>query len=148
MIFHRPLKDAASQGTLVINRVALEREQRVRFLGVILDECLNWKDQIQYVTDKIKKYVGIFYNVRSSLTVTSLILLCNSFVYSHFTYCNSVWCLAHRKCLDSLHKFQKTLVRAMSHSHYLAHSICSSYETNVCFKYLLCNFLSHLFTCF
>ena len=107
---------------LVINGVSIERELRVRILGVILDECLNWRDQIQYVTDKISKYVGIFYNVRSSLTVTSLILLYNSFVYSHLMYCNSVWCLAPRKYLDPLHKTQKKLVRAMSHSHYLAHS--------------------------
>ena len=87
------LKDAASQGTLVINGVSLERELRVKFVGVILDECLNWRDQIQYVTDKINKYVGTFYNVRSPLTVTSSILLYYSLVYSHLTYCNSVWFL-------------------------------------------------------
>ena len=147
MIFHRPLKDVASQGTLVINGVSLERELRIKFLGVILDECLNWRDQIQYVTDKISTYVGIFYNVRSSVTVTSLILLYNSLVYSHLTYCNSVWCLASRKYLDPLHKTQKKLVRAMSHSHYLAHS-APLMKTTFYFKYLRCEFLSHLFTCF
>ena len=122
MIIHRPLKDAASQGTLVINGVTLEKELRVRFLGVIFEEFLFCRDQIQYVTDKISKYVGIFYNVRSSLTVTSLILLYNSLDYSHLTYFNSVWCLHPRKYLDPLHKIQNKLVRAMSHSHYLAHS--------------------------
>ena len=138
MIFDRPLKDAASQGTLVVSGVSLERELRVRFLGVILDECLNWRDQTQYVTDKISKYVGIFYDARSSLTVTSLILLYNSLVYSHLTYCNSVCGLAPKKYLDQLHKTQKKLVRAMSHSHYLAHyapvmkqlSILNIYDVN------------------
>ena len=56
MYFHISLKDATSQGTLAINGVTLERLMRVKFLGVILGECLNWRDKVQYKTDKISKY--------------------------------------------------------------------------------------------
>ena len=66
---------------------------RVRFLGVILDKCLNWKDQIQYVANWQNQqiaYVGILYKVRSSLKDTSQILLHNSLVYFHLTYLPSV----------------------------------------------------------
>ena len=50
MIFHRFLKDATSQGSYVVNGVTLEVVLRVKIFRVILDECLNWKDKIQYVT--------------------------------------------------------------------------------------------------
>ena len=78
---------------------------------------------MQYETEKKKpkRYIGVFNKVRSSLAVASLIMLHNSLIYSHLTYCSSVWCLATRKYPDLLHKIQK-LVRAVSHRHYLAHS--------------------------
>ena len=44
MIFHTFLKNAASQGTLLVKGVTLERELKVKFLGGILDECINWRD--------------------------------------------------------------------------------------------------------
>ena len=43
-----------------------------------------YKLEGQYVTDKINKYVGIFYKIRSSLTVTSLTHLCPDSFYVGF----------------------------------------------------------------
>ena len=48
-----------------INGVEIDRVNEVLFLGVILDEHLSWKSQIQNIARKVSKSVGIIY--KSSL---------------------------------------------------------------------------------
>ena len=42
-----------------INGIEIDRVNEVLFLGVILDEHLSWKSQIQNIARKVSKSVGI-----------------------------------------------------------------------------------------
>ena len=50
---------------LVLNNTTLERFNLIKFLGVILDENINWNRHIEVVENKISKNIGVLY--RSSL---------------------------------------------------------------------------------
>ena len=50
---------------LVLNNTTLERFNFTKFLGVILDENINWNRHIEVVENKISKNIGVLY--RSSL---------------------------------------------------------------------------------
>ena len=44
--------------------MAIKREPTMTFLGVLLDENLNWKEHINYIENKISKSMGILYKSR------------------------------------------------------------------------------------
>ena len=44
---------------LKINNYKLKRAESVKFLGVVLDENLTWKQHIKYIENKIAKNIGL-----------------------------------------------------------------------------------------
>ena len=64
-----------------INDIDINRVNEVLLLGVIRDEHLPWKSQIQNVARKLSKSVGIIYKSSFCLNKTSLCTLYYSLVY-------------------------------------------------------------------
>ena len=52
-----------------MNSYNIEIIQSIKFLGVLLDENLLWKDHIKYNGNKISKNTGILYKGRDCLKV-------------------------------------------------------------------------------
>ena len=73
-----------------INDTETDRVNEVLFLGVILDENLSWKSQIQNIASKVSKSVGIIYKSSWCLNKTSSRTLYYSLVYPYLHYCASV----------------------------------------------------------
>ena len=69
-----------------INGIEIGRVNEVLFLGVILDEHLSWKSQIQNVAREVSKSVGIIYKSSFCLNKTSLCTLYYSLVYPYLHY--------------------------------------------------------------
>ena len=44
--------------------IPIDREKEVRFLGVIVDEKLNWSKHIATIKAKIARYVGMMYKLK------------------------------------------------------------------------------------
>ena len=49
---------------MLINDKELERVGSIKFLGVLLDEHLSWKEHIRYTENKIAKSIGLLFRVR------------------------------------------------------------------------------------
>ena len=73
-----------------INDIEIDRVNEILFLGVILDEHLSWKSQIQNVARKVSKSVGIIYKSSFCLNKASLCTLYYSLVYPYLHYCATV----------------------------------------------------------
>ena len=56
------------------------------YLGMIIDNKLNWKQQIDKIKTKITKTVGILYRIRYYLNRASLKLIYNSLILSYVRY--------------------------------------------------------------
>ena len=52
---------------LTISNHVIERQEFIKFLGVLLDENLNWKEHIKYTENKIAKKLGLLYKARPFL---------------------------------------------------------------------------------
>ena len=66
---------------LQINNYNVERIPSIKFLGVLLDENISWKDPIKYTENKIAKNIEILYKARDYLSKKFIvIILC---LYSH-----------------------------------------------------------------
>ena len=63
----------------------------VKFLGVILDEHLNWHAHINFLANQLRPIAGLLYRVSSCLPMDVLLLIYNSFVNSKLSYCIEIW---------------------------------------------------------
>ena len=60
---------------LTISNYVIERQEFIKFLRVLLNENLNWKEHIKYTEIKIVKNLGLFYKARPFLERTALLAL-------------------------------------------------------------------------
>ena len=92
---------------LTINDVAIKREPTMTFLGVLLDENLNWKEHINYIENKISKSMGILYKSRFLLNEQCTKNLYFDFVHSYLNYGNAAWASTTKTNLSILLRRQK-----------------------------------------
>ena len=99
---------------IVIEGIALSRVYSTKFLGIIIDDKLTWKDHITYVSKKISKGLGVIRKARKCLNSETLLSLYYSFVYPYLTYCNQIWGNISSSALQNLTVLQKRAVRIIS----------------------------------
>ena len=69
----------------------MEQSKCLKFLGVLLDENLCWKEHIKYekkVKSKIAKNIGLLYKAKSYIDKHLLLSLYHSYMHSYFNYGN------------------------------------------------------------
>jgi len=71
---------------LVINDENIERVESCKYLGIIIDSDISWKEHIDFVYKKIIKFTSIFYKIRTNLNAHVLKMLYFAFVYPHLLY--------------------------------------------------------------
>ena len=69
---HKSLKSRNEALELKIRDGELEVVQKTKYLGVQIDCCLDWKEQIKAVSTKVSRAIGILRHARSFLHVASL----------------------------------------------------------------------------
>ena len=74
-----------------INDMSLEQVDNTKFLGVIFNKNLNWKNHIDLVTDKVTKISAAIYKAGNNLTEDSKLYLYNSLALPHILYGNLAW---------------------------------------------------------
>jgi Reverse transcriptase (RNA-dependent DNA polymerase) len=105
---------------LILNGHSIEQVECTKFLGVYIDNKLNWKQHIQHVSSKISKAVGMINSVKNKLSKTTMLLLYHTMIYPHLTYCNIVWGCACQTELNRIVTMQKKAIRLITGSHYLS----------------------------
>ena len=93
---------------------SIEKTFKIKFLGVIIDSHLTWKNHVNYISSKIAKGIGIIIKARKLLDRETLITLYYSFVYPYLQYCNHVWGNTYPTYLHKLHVLQKRIVRVIA----------------------------------
>ena len=98
---------------LNIGGTLIEQTTEARFLGVIVDEKLNWSKHIATVKAKMSRYVGIMCKIKRNLPLQARIQIYHSMVQSHLNYCSIVWGFASKTHIESLFRCQKKGIRAI-----------------------------------
>src|SRR5580692_7916657 len=76
---------------IMIDGKKIERVSHTKFLGVYVDEDLNWKYHTSQISLKVSKCIGVINRVKHVLTRDLLTSLYFSLVQPYFVYCNIVW---------------------------------------------------------
>ena len=118
VIFRSPQKLPTHNVVLILNRKALTQKDHVKYLGVLMDQHLNWKYQINNVSKKISRSVGILSKLRHYLPTEILVNIYYCLVYSHLSYGIQCWGSACATDLEKLLILQKKAVRILTGNRY------------------------------
>ena len=91
----------------------IDKVEKTKFLGVVIDSKLSWKNHISLVSGKLSKSIGMIIKAREYLNRNALLTLYYSFVYPYLTYCNPVWGCTYYSNLKQLFILQKKALRIM-----------------------------------
>ena len=89
------------------------RTDYVKYLGILLDDCLTFKSHITKLRDKHKQYVGVFYLLRHNLPKRCLRTLYFTFIFNNLYYCAEVYGNTTPSYLNPLQVVQNKALRAL-----------------------------------
>ena len=81
---------------LSINNQEIKRASYTKFLGILLNENLSWKEHL-------KNNIGLMYKAKPFLDKDSLLSLYFSYIHSYIKYANLVWASTHKTNLNKIH---------------------------------------------
>lgn len=123
ILFKPKRKKVEIQEKLIIETTEITRVKKARYLGIIIDEKLNFKEQHEKLVSKLTEAVNALICVRNSINYRSKIALYNAIFKSHLEYCAMVYydCLK-KKQMDKLVKLQKKAIRLVFRAPIGAHT--------------------------
>ena len=107
---------------LKIANMKIERTNAIKFLGVLLDENITWKNHIRTVEKKLAKNIGLLYRAKWLLDESSLKTIYFSYIHSYLNYANIAWGSTYRTNLRTIHYHQKHASRIVFNQDRLTHS--------------------------
>ena len=86
--------------TIRINNETFEHKTYTKFLGIYVDENLNWKEHVNLIASRVFKSIGIITKARFYLSMPSLRTLYFALVYPYLQYAATVWDSTYKTTLN------------------------------------------------
>ena len=97
-----------------IRRRAIKRVDYIKFLGVMLDDKLNFDRHALYISGKVARAVGVINRVTYHLPFSQLVNLYRSIIYPHLIYCISIWGRPGSVGVGRIQRVQKRAIGVIS----------------------------------
>ena len=99
--------------SITYNNITITREKQVTYLGLILDENLNWKAHIDDLCMKLKRLFPTFYNTRKYLNKDQIRTIYFTMIFSRIKYGCITYGLCTNENLDRLQILQNKLLKVL-----------------------------------
>ena len=103
---------------LKIRNDELDIVQKTKYLGVQIDNKLDWKEHIKTVSSKVSRAIGLLKHAKSFLPENTLRTMYTGIVEPHFRYCCSVWGCCGLTEINWLQKLQNRAARIITGSRF------------------------------
>ncbi len=97
-------------------------DETIKFLGVHIDQNLNFKHHTSKIARKISNALYFMRNVKNTLDSTALLSMYYSLVHSHLIYGILSWSSGPAYNINKLFKLQKKAIRIVHNAPYNAHT--------------------------
>ena len=91
VIFKHQRKKLDTEIKIKLNRKRLYPSQSVRYLGIKIDQNLNWKDHINDIAVKLNRANALLFKIRNFVNIIILKTIYFAIFDSHINYANLVW---------------------------------------------------------
>ncbi len=96
-----------------MGNLPIEHKKVAKFLGVLVDNKLSWKQHISAIRTKMSRYIGVLYKLKHILPQKARILTFNSLVQSHLNYCSLLWGTTNKTKIELLFMTEKKAMRSI-----------------------------------
>ena len=124
LIFHPPQKKLPYRIKLSINGRSFKYDKSIKYLGIMFDSHLKWKEHVKLVSNKVKRGIGIISKTRLfvSQSILFLINLYYTLIYSFLNYGITAWGNTYPSTTQPLLLFRKRALRLITFSGYREHT--------------------------
>lgn len=98
---------------LKMDGIEIEKVDTMKYLGVVIDEKLNFKENIEYLRKKMTKKVSFMMRMKKRFDQDTKLLLYKTLVMPHLDYCSSILFLNNDTDLKMLQKQQNRALRTI-----------------------------------
>ena len=109
-----PKRFPRNMDDIIIDGKQIMEVNETKFLGVIIDNNLNWKPHITYISKKVAKGIGTILKARKVFNNATLSTLYFILVYPYLNYCIHVWGRAYNTHLKDLFVLQNKVIRIIN----------------------------------
>ena len=107
---------------ITINNVKIDRVYVTKFLGVLIDSNLNWKEHIDGINNKISKSIAIIYKASKILNINSLYTLYCTLILPYLNYCIEIWGNTNESNINRIFLKQKRVIRIICRANFYDHT--------------------------
>ena len=117
-IVFRPLRHRSTDRvTLKLHHAILFESSKIKYLGLILDNKLDWKSHISELSKKLSRALGLLYKIRDLCPLSVLRSLYFSIFNSHLSYGLVVWGNASKLYINKIKSLQKRALKSIVSAH-------------------------------
>ena len=92
----------------------IERDNKIKYFGVIIDDRLTFKDHCEYKAKKMSRKVNFLRRIRNRLDIKTALLLFNLLLVPHTDFCSSILFMLNEWELHTLQLIQNRAMRIIS----------------------------------
>ena len=107
------VREYGSEKFVKLAEHTLTRVDKVKFLGVIIDDKLTWEPQIEHLKEKLNSSITIIKRIMKFIPESEYHKIYNALFKSHLSYCISCWGGVSNNKLESLFSIQKRCIRLL-----------------------------------
>ena len=101
----------------------INQQKSVKYLGIVIDCHLNWKEQIQQISKKISMGIGVLCKIRHFVDTKTLVQLYHDIILPFLSYgCCIVWGNTYDHNIKPLQVIQRKAIRLITFSNFDAHT--------------------------
>ena len=87
----------------------IQKVNKTKFLGIVIEEHLNWAMHITHLCNIIARKLGILQKLRYFIPAYVLKILYHSLILSHLQYCTLLWANSYHSHLHKLGYYKRKL---------------------------------------
>ena len=103
---------------ILINEHKILISNKIKYLGVYIDEDLTWNEHVTHISDSLRKLFPIFYHLRNHLSPEHIKCIYYAMVYSRIRYGIEVWGMTTSTNMGQVQIFQNRLLKVLSRKPY------------------------------
>ena len=91
----------------------LVRKNHIKYLGVMIDDCVSWKYHISYICAQISRNIGLIWKLRHYLSIKQLKQIYYNLIYPYIAYAILAWGSTYISSLQNILVKQNHVARLM-----------------------------------
>lgn len=96
-----------------MNNVKLNRVSSVKYLGLVVDDRLDWSEHVNKISDKIIPMIAATYRCRDYLTMKTKMNVYNAFFLSHLRYLLPIWGMCGKTNFSKIQTLQNKTLKVL-----------------------------------